>query len=659
MELFNPYFYAANIDLLAYENAWIQYMESGEKNENVINRDIYDSWDKSSSLGVEPFSLEKPDAVDEQELERRLRKNRYVFQIVEPSMEILFDIINESEYAVILSDREGVVIRVMCGSEMKDICSKINLREGADYRMESVGTNSINMAIELKKPVQITGCQHFRQIFQHYTSSSAPVLTESGGVLCVLSVLGKYEQENEHTLGMIHSITKGIESQHHINKINRSLKKRNNQLEKILSMVSDSIVYTENRKIIQVNGSMLKLIGKDESEVIGRNVYDTIVTQPSLAEFFADEKKANTGGHVLLIGKNDSYKCIVSTEEVSSGFEKSPGGRLIRFTQIKTIEMMASKMRFAAKYTFEDLIGESDAFSEAITVAKKASAFDSRVIITGESGTGKEMFAQAIHNNSSRKAGPFVAVDCGAIPHELFESEFFGYEKGAFTGARREGKEGLVEKANNGTLFLDEIGNMSLDMQIKLLRVLQEGVVFRIGGASPISVDLRVIAATNADLEQEIRNGTFREDLYYRLNVFRIKIPPLRERRSDIPLLVNNIIKTSNNIDPSVKVDKSAMDVFTGYDWPGNVRQLHNAVERAIIMADEHVIYPESISGEISGSRDVQGVFTGGSFEASNETLEEMTGRYIKFCLDLNDGNISKTAKQLDVSRTTIYKYIS
>ena len=419
-------------------------------------------------------------------------------------MEILFDIINESEYAVILSDREGVVIRVMCGSEMKDICSKINLREGADYRMESVGTNSINMAIELKKPVQITGCQHFRQIFQHYTSSSAPVLTESGGVLCVLSVLGKYEQENEHTLGMIHSITKGIESQHHINKINRNLKKRNNQLEKILSMVSDSIVYTENRKIIQVNGSMLKLIGKDESEVIGRNVYDTIVTQPSLAEFFADEKKAN-----------------------------------------------------------------------------------------------------------------------------------------------------------NGTLFLDEIGNMSLDMQIKLLRVLQEGVVFRIGGASPVSVDLRVIAATNADLEQEIRNGTFREDLYYRLNVFRIKIPPLRERRSDIPLLVNNLIKTSNNIDPSVKVDKSAMDVFTGYDWPGNVRQLHNAVERAIIMADEHVIYPESISGEISGSRDVQGAFTGGSFEASNETLEEMTGRYIKFCLDLNDGNISRTAKQLDVSRTTIYKYIS
>ena len=659
MELFNPYFYAANIDLLAYENAWIQYMESGEKNENVINRDIYDSWDKSSSFGVDPFSLEKPDAVDEQELERRLRKNRYVFQIVEPSMEILFDIINESEYAVILSDREGVIIRVMCGQEMKDICSKINLHEGADYRLESVGTSSINMAIELKKPVQITGCQHYRQIFQHYTSSSAPVLTESGGVLCVLSVLGKYEQENEHTLEMIHSITKGIESQHHINKINRDLKKRNNQLEKILSMVSDSIVYTENRKIIQVNGSMLKLIGKDESEVIGRNVYDAIVTQPSLAEFFADEKKANTGGHVLLIGKNDSYKCIISTEEVSSGFEKSPGGRLIRFTQIKMIEMMASKMQFAAKYTFEDLIGESDSFSEAITVAKKASAFDSRVIITGESGTGKEMFAQAIHNNSSRKAGPFVAVDCGAIPHELFESEFFGYEKGAFTGARREGKEGLVEKASNGTLFLDEIGNMSLDMQIKLLRVLQEGVVFRIGGASPVNVDLRVIAATNADLEQEIRNGTFREDLYYRLNVFRIKIPPLRERRSDIPLLVNNIIKTSNNIDPSVKVDKSAMDVFTGYDWPGNVRQLHNAVERAIIMADEHVIYPESISGEISGSMGVRGRFSGGGFEASKETLEEMTGRYIKFCLDMNDGNISRTARQLDVSRTTIYKYIS
>lgn len=659
MELFNPYFYAANVNLLAYENAWIRYMESGEKNTNIIDDEIYESWDRSRVCGIDPFFQGKPPVVDEHELERRLRKNRYVFQIVEPFMEILFDSINKSEFAVMLSDREGVVIKVMCSPEMEEICSKTNLREGADRRTECVGTNSINLAINQKKPVQITGCQHYMQIFQHFTSSSAPVLTESGGVLCVLSVMGKYELENEHTLGMISSITRCIESRHHINKINRNLKQRNNQLEKILSMISDSIVYTENRRIMQINESMLNLIGKERSEVIGKSVFDMIVTQPPLSEFFTDEKAANAGGSVLLMGKNDSFKCIVSSEEVKSGFEKSPGGRVIRFTQIKTIEMMASKMQFAAKYTFDDLIGESDAFMEAILIARKASTFDSRVIITGESGTGKEMFAQAIHNNSSRKTGPFVAVDCGAIPHELFESEFFGYEKGAFTGARKDGKEGLVEKANNGTLFLDEIGNMSLDMQIKLLRVLQEGVVFRVGGSAPIKVDIRVIAATNANLEQEIKSGEFREDLYYRLNVFSVKIPPLRERRTDIPLLVNNIIKTSNNIDPNIKVDKSAMDVFVKYDWPGNVRQLNNAVERAIIMADDHVIYPENISEDISGRQDLARGLSNSGFEISNESLEEMIGRYIKFSLELNDGNVSRTAKQLDISRTTIYKYIS
>lgn len=659
MELFNPYFYAANVNLLAYENAWIRYMESGEKNTNIIDDEIYESWDRSRVCGIDPFFQGKPPVVDEHELERRLRKNRYVFQIVEPFMEILFDSINKSEFAVMLSDREGVVIKVMCSPEMEEICSKTNLREGADRRTECVGTNSINLAINQKKPVQITGCQHYMQIFQHFTSSSAPVLTESGGVLCVLSVMGKYELENEHTLGMISSITRCIESRHHINKINRNLKQRNNQLEKILSMISDSIVYTENRRIMQINESMLNLIGKERSEVIGKSVFDMIVTQPPLSEFFTDEKAANAGGSVLLMGKNDSFKCIVSSEEVKSGFEKSPGGRVIRFTQIKTIEMMASKMQFAAKYTFDDLIGESDAFMEAILIARKASAFDSRVIITGESGTGKEMFAQAIHNNSSRKTGPFVAVDCGAIPHELFESEFFGYEKGAFTGARKDGKEGLVEKANNGTLFLDEIGNMSLDMQIKLLRVLQEGAVFRVGGSAPIKVDIRVIAATNANLEQEIKSGEFREDLYYRLNVFSVKIPPLRERRTDIPLLANNIIKTSNNIDPNIKVDKSAMDVFVKYDWPGNVRQLNNAVERAIIMADDHVIYPENISEDISGRQDLARGLSNSGFEISNESLEEMIGRYIKFSLELNDGNVSRTAKQLDISRTTIYKYIS
>jgi transcriptional regulator with PAS, ATPase and Fis domain len=274
-------------------------------------------------------------------------------------------------------------------------------------------------------------------------------------------------------------------------------------------------------------------------------------------------------------------------------------------------------------------------------------------LLEGESGTGKEILAQAIHNFSGRKYNSFVAVDCGAIPKELFESELFGYEKGAFTGAKPGGKIGLLEVADKGTLFLDEIGNMPLEMQKKLLRVLQEGTISRIGSTEKIEVDIRVIAATNVDLQKAVEEGKFRKDLYYRLNVFRIFVPSLKERREDIPLLTRHFISKHRPHRRNVWVEEQAMEALKTYDWPGNIRELNNVIERAIIMSGGNIITIRDLPLEIQESNaqhldcDLEGL-----------SMKDAMRKYLQQVLDENKGNISKASKILGISRSRIYRIL-
>lgn len=657
MERLNPYLYAADIKLLAYENAWVQYIKNNEILENVISEEIYDSWHRCKTSGIDPFSEERPPQVELDELRRRLKANEYILRTAEPFMQILFDMVDTGEFVIIVADKDGIILQTLCDESMSNVCEKTNTRPGGSRSEENAGTNSISLAIQLKKSIQLSGCQHYRRLFHHWACSSSPVCSQNGDILCILAIAGKYELANEHTLGMVHLAAKAIEMQYYIEQINSDVKKRNNQLSTILSMIPDGILYTEDLKIQEANHAILELLEKKAEEVVGHDLYDIIHTQPPLSELLSEQYET-TNRHVVLMGSNKSYKCLISYERVKNEVG-APYGKILKFTQLKTIEIMASKIHYTAKYSFSDLIGESQIFKEAISIAKKASNFENRVIITGESGTGKEMFAQAIHNGSSRQNGPFIPVDCGAIPHELFESEFFGYEKGAFTGANKEGKIGIIERADNGTLFLDEIGNLPLEMQVKLLRVLQEGVVFRVGGREPIAIDVRVIAATNVNLKEAVKAGTFREDLYYRLNVFSIQLPPLRSRRSDIPLLVNAIIRNTDTVNASIRVAREAMNILIRYDWPGNVRQLSNAIERAIIMSDGTLIKPEDLSEEILESMEENHGSGYYSSALCGDTLDTAICKYIRFTLDSNHGNVTKTAKQLRVSRSTVYKYLS
>jgi PAS domain S-box-containing protein len=330
----------------------------------------------------------------------------------------------------------------------------------------------------------------------------------------------------------------------------------------------------------------------------------------------------------------------------------------------KELETEKSKVEFlqkeyqreiASKYTFSNIIGKNKKIIEAITVAQKVAPTSTSVMITGKSGTGKEVFARSIHEASGRK-GNFVAINCSAIPESLFESELFGYVEGAFTGAIKKGRAGKFELANNGTLFLDEIGDMPMDMQVKLLRVLQDGVIYRLGSEKPINTNARILAATNKDLMKLIEEGKFREDLYYRLAVVQIKLPTLHERKEDVRDLAKLFLdQMSSEEGIKIKsVDERVFNVLTNFRWDGNIRELRNVIQRMVVLSSGGRITAESIPEYIldivgeSEDKDLDDY----DLEGIVENLERKTIREV---MKLADGNKQKAAKMLKIKRSTLY----
>ncbi len=304
------------------------------------------------------------------------------------------------------------------------------------------------------------------------------------------------------------------------------------------------------------------------------------------------------------------------------------------------------------------IIGSSDALQAVLQQVQRVAPTDGRVLILGESGTGKELIARAIHENSSRREGPFVKVNCAAIPEELIESELFGSVRGAFTGAV-ETRDGKFSQADGGTLFLDEVGDMSLKVQAKVLRALQEGEFEKVGGSKTERVDVRVVAATNKDLEQEVAAGRFREDLFFRLNVIPIVSPPLRARREDIPLLVEHFISSycEENGLRKIEVLPEAMTVLQKYDWPGNIRELRNLVERLVIMAPSPQVSAADLPATLSQPARESGPRFGGNLTL-RQVREQAEKQHILTTLQTVDWNISKAARILDIDRTNLHKKI-
>ncbi len=317
--------------------------------------------------------------------------------------------------------------------------------------------------------------------------------------------------------------------------------------------------------------------------------------------------------------------------------------------QAQDRETLFLKEEYRERSRFESMLGQSRAMQEVFRLIEDVAATDSTVLITGETGTGKGLAAKAIHSKSPRCNGPFVAVNCGAFSEHLLESELFGHQKGAFTDAKAS-KKGRLELAHGGTLFLDEIGEISMRMQIDLLRVMEDRVFYRVGGTQPIEADFRVIAATNKDLAQAIRDRTFRQDLFYRLNVISFAMPPLRERKEDIPILAEHFLhrfsqESNKDID---KISREAMDEMMLYEWPGNVRELENAIERAVVVGKGRTVKPEDLPIFSPEHRTL----------AADKSLQEIEKAHVMTILGETDWNIKKSADILQIDRSTLYSKI-
>ncbi|MEE2658508.1 MAG: sigma-54 dependent transcriptional regulator, partial [Candidatus Latescibacterota bacterium] len=322
--------------------------------------------------------------------------------------------------------------------------------------------------------------------------------------------------------------------------------------------------------------------------------------------------------------------------------------------------------QLSRQYSFDNIIGKSSAMAQVFESIKKIAETNISVLVTGASGTGKELIANSIHAHSRRSGKPFVAINCGALPENLVESEIFGFEKSAFTGAAK-AKPGLLEDADSGTFFLDEVGELPPALQVKFLRILEDGRFRRLGGNQERGVDVRLICATNQNLEQQVEEGEFREDLFYRINAFPIHLPPLRERRDDIALLAEHYLSvySEKNQKPVQSIDPDAMDLLVRHEWRGNVRELQNVIERALVLADGEVVQPDNLppsmrSAEPSGAGDHPQFYLDLPFkEAKEHLIEDFERRYIVDVLQSFHGNISRAAKHCGIDRRSLHRLLA
>lgn len=360
----------------------------------------------------------------------------------------------------------------------------------------------------------------------------------------------------------------------------------------------------------------------------------------------------DTAIEAMKLGAYDYISKPFKTDEVYLTLKKAEERENLKKENLQLKERI---QKIEDSYNFGNMVAKSKAMKSVFQLAAKAAQYKTTVLVLGDSGTGKELIARAIHFQSDRSKMPLVPVNCGGIPETLLESELFGYKKGAFTGADRD-KSGLFQEANGGTIFLDEIGELPLALQVKLLRVLQENEIRPIGDSKSFKVDVRVIAATAKNLEEEVRKGTFREDLFYRLNVLSITLPPLRERSEDIPLLCDHFIARFNKqLEKNIRrISSAAMSRLLAYDWPGNVRELENAIERAAVLAEEALLAPEHFPPELiqrSNNDDMDEAVNGYSLKKAQKILER---KLITKALNETGGNRTRAARLLEISHPSL-----
>ncbi|SMC22527.1 PAS domain S-box-containing protein [Desulfacinum hydrothermale DSM 13146] len=583
-------------------------------------------------------------------LERRRQQLQDFLDVATAHIEELYQFVAGAGFAVTIADRDGYILHIIGDQLTLDRLRAGNCCPGFRWTERDVGTSALSLSLARGIPVQINDDEHFCRRGHGYTCSAAPVFDESKQLTGVIALSGEASQVHPHTLGMVITAAKAIENQLRISKTSRQLLLQNNYMTALIQSIDSGVMAIDRRGLITELNRAGKQILNWDHDLVGKPFASLSGLDIDFSKVLRDGMEIRDR-EIFIRGDGRSIHLMSTIKPIfdSSGQVQ---GILLVFNEIKRIRKLAYAMAGSqAQFTFDDIIGSSAALNDARKLAMLAAQGNSTVLLLGETGTGKELFAQSIHNHSERRAHPFVAINCGAIPRELLESELFGYAEGAFTGAQKGGRPGKFELASGGTLFLDEIGDMSPDMQVKLLRVLQTAVVHRVGEHQPIAVDVRIIAATHLDLQQEVRRGNFREDLFYRLNVFPITIPPLRTRRDDVVQLARHILRRCCSVlgKPGIRFSAAAETALLHYPWPGNVRELENIIERAVNLVDGPVIDAGLLKAIVQPPRRAITLPDGGSL------LSDVERQTIAQTLEQNEYNVARSARLLGITRATLY----
>ena len=547
-------------------------MESN-KDDKIVSEIIKESWERCRAFGVDR-EHGKGKRVSEPEMDEIFKKNEGLMSVAIPLMKRMYQVVKGSGFSVMLTDGNGYVLETIGDEEIMKKAEELNFLKGAIWTEEAVGTNAIGTAIHIDQPLQTIGTQHYCKTQHSWTCSAAPIHDEKGNVIGCIDMSGESEKAHIHTLGMVITAAYSIESQ-------MEIIRSNTLINATFSSINDGmIILDENMKISRLNEQACEILGYSAQELTKKDMNLITKDRELKSEISAIDEYYQNLDYAIYTRDGKMIKCIIKAVPVKSSGKSM--GTVITFKPSSQINKIVNKVAgYKAVYRFRDIVTNDRKMKETISYARKIADTDCSVMITGESGTGKELFAQAIHNHSYRAEEPFLAINCALIPGELIESELFGYEKGAFTGADKSGRPGKFEIADGGTVFLDEIGEMPLEMQSKLLRFLDNKKINRIGASYEKTVDVRIIAATNRDLLEEISKNNFRLDLYYRLSVMNIEIIKLDDRKEDIELLARHFTEKLNEAHDKKKTLSSRyIDSLKSRSWKGNVRELQNVVFR-------------------------------------------------------------------------------
>jgi len=625
-------------------------------NNYIIPNKILDSWKRCKEKGTDPYLKRVPVVLDRDNLKKRLKKNKEFIEASLPFIKNLYTFVKGSGFVVVLYDSEAYILKIIGDEEIKKNAEKGNLIEGACWTEEVAGTNGGGTVLKLGEPIQIFAGEHYCINSRKWTCSGAPIRNPEGKIIGGIDMTGPYQNANPHTLGIVVAAAYAIENCLRQKKIFEECQAANTFKNIVIESITEALITIDkNGFITLVNNRLTKELNVPSDMILGKNIKDFLKNDKNEAILnIINSNQPVTDAIVRIFRQNKYIDCTVSCNPILSP-QKNIVGKIIMLNEIKRARALVNTLTGAkASFRFENIIGENTRFLDSIRQAKLASKSVSTVLLLGESGTGKDVFAQAIHNESSRRNGPYVAINCAAIPRDLISSELFGYSEGAFTGSKRGGNEGKFELAVGGTIFLDEITEMPLELQATLLRVLEDKTITRIGGKEIIPLDVRIIAASNKNIREEVKRGTFREDLYYRINVFTIEMIPLRERKDDIPILADKFIENiSKKMNRKInRVDNKVFEILLNYAFPGNVRELQNILERAINIAHLNEITLDLIPLEVVHGQQIT--------ENGQEivSIDEVERRMI---LNMLRSNFSKSdiANKMKISRNTLYRRLN